>query len=209
MIPLQAVIFDYGNVLCLPQPPAELMAMAEAVGLPLAKFEEFYWRKRLPYDRTELTPEEYWDDFCRMAGVQPPPENIARAMELDCLSWSHANPAMVAWARQIRSSGVKTAILSNMPLPLREHLDRQHAWIHQFDHRVFSCDVMMAKPDPAIYRLVLEGLGVEPSQALFLDDRPDNIHAARSLGIHSILFTDPHQAAAEWDGAYLLPAFSR
>lgn len=209
MIPIQAVIFDYGNVLCLPQPPEELQAMADALHLPLAKFEEFYWRKRLPYDKTEFTPDQYWDDFCRMAGVHPPPDSIARAMELDCLSWSHANPAIVSWAAQIRASGVKTAILSNMPLPLREHLDRLHAWIHQFDHRVFSCDVRMAKPDPAIYHLVLEGLAVEPSQALFFDDRPDNIAAARSLGIHSVLFTDPAEAASACDGAFALPPFPR
>ena len=205
---MQAVIFDYGNVLCVPQPPEDVQAMADIFGLPLHRFEELYWRKRLPYDRTEMTPEEYWEDFQRMAGLEPSPERAQRAMALDCRSWAHPNPAMIGWANRVRASGFKTAILSNMPLALRIYLDAERPWIHEFDHRVFSCDVKLAKPDHAIYELCLRGLGIKPEQALFLDDRAENIAAAHKAGLRSLLFSTADRAAAELNGHYGLPALT-
>ena len=205
---IQAVIFDYGNVLCVPQPREDVVAMAEIFGLPLDRFEELYWRKRLPYDRTEMTPEEYWEDFQRMAGVEPSPDRARRAMALDCRSWAHPNPAMIAWAKRVRESGFKTAILSNMPLSLRVYLDAEHPWIHEFDHRVFSCDVGMAKPELAIYALCLRGLGVEAEDSLFLDDRAENIGAAHKAGLRGLLFSTAGQAAQELNGRYGLPALA-
>lgn len=209
MIQLGTVIFDYGNVLCNAQEPEDLDAMASVVGLGRASFEEFYWRKRLPYDKAELTPREYWDDLCRMAGIPALSSGgLALATEYDSRSWAHINPKMVAWVEQLRAASIKTAVLSNMPLPLREYLDSICPWLHEFDYRVFSCDVKMVKPEPGIYRLCLEGLGVAPEEALFLDDRPDNIQAARELGIHGLLFTTPERAAAEMQGSYAIPALA-
>lgn len=207
MIQLKAVIFDYGNVLCESQQPEDLEGMAGVAGLDLPRFEEIYWRKRLPYDRAELTPREYWDDFCAMAGIPVfAAEQLAEVMGHDSRSWSHINPVMASWAQRLRGEGMKTAVLSNMPLPLREHLDSIYPWLHEFDHRVFSCDVRLVKPEAAIYRMSLEGLGVSPEEALFLDDRPDNIRAAKDLGIHGLLFTTAADAAEQLNGRYALPS---
>lgn len=206
MTELNAVIFDYGNVLCDPQTPEDVDAMAGVFGIGRLRFEEFYWRKRVPYDKSELTPREYWDDFCVMAGLPTlSGEKLQQVMDYDSRSWSHGNAAMIAWARQLRASGLKTAVLSNMPLPLRVYLDATYDWLHDFDYRVFSCDVNLVKPQSAIYELCLTGLGVAPGDALFLDDRPDNITAARDLGIHGLLFTTPESAHAEIDGRYSIP----
>lgn len=206
MIPIKAVIFDYGNVLCQAQPPEDVDAMAEIFGIGRLRFEEFYWRKRLPYDKSDLTPREYWDDFCRMASLPTlSGDSLRQVMDRDSRSWSHANAKMVAWAKQLRAGGLKTAVLSNMPLPLRVYLDAAYEWLHDFDYRVFSCDVKMAKPQPEIYELCLQGLKVAAGEALFLDDRPDNITAARSLGMHGLLFTTAENAQAGLDGRYAIP----
>lgn len=56
--------------------------------------------------------------------------------------------------------------------------------------RVFaSCYLKMAKPDPRIYRHVLEKTGIMPCDAVFIDDRPENVKGASSVGIHAIHFT--------------------
>ena len=205
MAPLKSVIFDYGNVLCRPQPAEEVSAMAAEFHLDVERFRDLYWRKRLPYDRREMTPEEYWNDFSEMAGVELHNGGLGRVMALDSSSWSHGDPVMVDWAMRVRDTGIRTAILSNMPLSLREHLDAIHPWIHRFDYRVFSCDVRMAKPSAGIYERVLAGLGVQPEASLFLDDRPDNVCAARELGMNAVLFTTPAAAAAELSDRYHLP----
>jgi len=59
-------------------------------------------------------------------------------------------------------------------------------WLKNFDFATFSGDIRLIKPDPAIYEHTLQGLGVNASEALFLDDREINIQAARALGINSI-----------------------
>jgi putative hydrolase of the HAD superfamily len=187
-----AIIFDYGNVLCQPQAPAARQAMAAILNMPVAPFEASYWRFRLAFDEAALDPPMYWNSVAQRAIT---PAEIAQLTEIDNQSWSHPDPVMPAWARQLRATGLRTAILSNMPLPVREHLDTV-AWLPEFDQRTFSCDVRLAKPGREIYELCLNGLGVQPSAALFLDDRADNIRAAEALGIHSILFTTPADLAS-------------
>ncbi|HEV2687298.1 MAG TPA: HAD-IA family hydrolase [Bryobacteraceae bacterium] len=64
----------------------------------------------------------------------------------------------------------------------------------------------MTKPGPEIYQHCLRGLGAAPSDTLFLDDRPENVHAAEALGIHSILFTTPAELAGHLDRRFATPA---
>jgi hypothetical protein len=52
----------------------------------------------------------------------------------------------------------------------------------------------------------LDGLGVEPNQALFLDDRPENVRAAEAMGIHAVLFTTADEVAAELEHRFDIPA---
>ena len=112
---------------------------------------------------------------------------------------------MVSWATALRDAGVRTAVLSNMPITLRSGLARFCPWLPQFDHSCYSCDVGLAKPRPEIYVRCLEGLGDAPEATLFLDDREENVEAARGVGIHAIHFSSPEQAQREINQHYDLP----
>jgi epoxide hydrolase-like predicted phosphatase len=68
-----------------------------------------------------------------------------------------------------------------------------------FDLIVDSCDVGLRKPDPAIFHLTCDRLGVKPEAAVFLDDTRRHVEAARSIGLHAILVRDPRDALAELD----------
>jgi putative hydrolase of the HAD superfamily len=72
---------------------------------------------------------------------------------------------------------------------MREHFD----WLAGFTWLTWSCELLTAKPDPAIYRHTLEKLGVAPHEAIFVDDIAANIAAARALGIDGIQFTGIEQ----------------
>jgi FMN phosphatase YigB (HAD superfamily) len=63
----------------------------------------------------------------------------------------------------------------------------------------------LAKPEPEIFLQTLAGMGEEPGDVLFLDDREENIDAARALGIQSIHYSSPEQAQCEIDQHYHLP----
>ncbi len=60
----------------------------------------------------------------------------------------------------------------------------------RFDVVVESAEVGLRKPDPAIYRLVVDRLGVAPDEAVFVDDWEENLPPARDLGLHTIAFVD-------------------
>jgi putative hydrolase of the HAD superfamily len=199
-----AIIFDYGNVLSQSQPIADVHAMAAILDLPVSQFAEVYWQFRIEYDAGSLDPIAYWNTVARTASRTLAPSQISTLVEIDSRSWSHPGPLMPEWARDVRAAGLKTAILSNMPVPVRDYI-LHCPWLPSFDSRVFSCDLGVCKPDPAIYRECLRALDVPPSEALFLDDREPNVRAAEALGLHAVLFTNPSAAAQEIERRFSLP----
>lgn len=205
-IGLRGVIFDYGNVLCARQKREDVEAMADVFGGTPAAFEEAYWERREVFDAAALTPEEYWGQVATALGKTLDPRMLAEATAIDNRSWSHPSPAMARWASVIRDAGIRTAILSNMPITLRLHLDEQVKWLPQFDHRTFSCDVRMSKPKREIFEHCIAGLGIAPESTLFLDDREENTRAAAELGLHTILFADAAQAQRAIAEKFELPA---
>jgi putative hydrolase of the HAD superfamily len=204
-IPLQAVIFDYGNVLCAPQPRADVEAMAAILNAPVAAFEQAYWETREAFDAAAFSPEEYWAGIAAKLGREVSNHARERLIAVDNRSWSHPAPIMPDWASRLRSSGIRTAVLSNMPVTLRAYLESGVPWLPAFDHLTFSCDVRIAKPAAGIFHHCLDGLNAAPEATLFLDDREENVRAAQSLGIHSLCFRTPEQAQCEMNGRYRLP----
>lgn len=201
------IIFDYGNVLSQSQPLADTQAMAAVLDLSISQFTEVYWRFRVEYDAASLDPVAYWTTVANTASRVLTPDQINQLVEIDSRSWSHPATLMPQWARELRAAGLRTAILSNMPVPVRDYILRC-PWLPEFDSKTFSCDVGVCKPDPKIYRDCLEQLGAKPSEVLFLDDRESNIRAAESLGLHAILFSDPSTAAFEIQRRFSLPAIT-
>jgi len=200
----EAVLFDYGNVLCLPQSREEVEAMAALLHASARSFEEAYWKDRLAFDQAALSPETYWSGVAGALSRDLSEDCRRLLTEIDNRSWSRPAPAMASWASALRAAGVRTAVLSNMPITVRSHL-LSVTWLPQFDYSCYSCDIRCAKPAPAIFQDCLNGVGVEPAAALFLDDREENIDAARQLGIHAIHFASPEQAQREIDKHYRLP----
>jgi putative hydrolase of the HAD superfamily len=83
----------------------------------------------------------------------------------------------------------KLAILSNADISLRERLEGDIGIHDLFDDIVCSAEVGMAKPEPAIYELAAERLGLEPSECVFVDDLDTNVEAARQVGMQAVLFS--------------------
>ena len=207
---VNAVIFDYGEVLCHPPTPAQTADLAGFFGVGLDVFPALWERNRGPYDRGDLTPEAYWSQLAEDAGAQIGPGQLQEICALDTTMWSNVNSTMVDWARQLGSSGIKVGLLSNMHPDMVRHCRNQFAWLQSFDFLTFSGEVSLIKPEPAIYEHTLRGLGVTAREALFLDDREINIRGARSLGIAAIHFQSVAQLRKELQagGFAILPPAS-
>ena len=194
---LKAVIFDYGEVLSDRPTPDEFARLAGMFGVGMDVFPALWERHRAGYDRGDLTPEVYWSMVARDAGAQIRPGLLEEACQLDLAMWSKVNPAMVEWASQLRASGMKIGLLSNMHQEMVTYARERLAWLENFDYVTFSAEVRLIKPDPAIYQHTLRGLDLAASEALFLDDREVNIQAARNLGMTAIRFESMAQVREE------------
>ena len=95
--------------------------------------------------------------------------------------------------------------LSNMPAPYADHLEREHAFVREFDDGLFSARVKLIKPEPAIFALAAQRFGVAPSELVFLDDHPPNVTAARSAGWQALVFRDALQCEQALRQAGLWP----
>jgi putative hydrolase of the HAD superfamily len=113
------------------------------------------------------------------------PELIRGEVEL----WNQYDQRIFDWIGKLRNAGVRTAILSNLPRVLGEELRATRGFLDHFDHITFSYELRKVKPQPEIYLDAIRGVGVEPSEALFLDDRPDNVEGSIEVGMPALLYT--------------------
>ena len=113
----------------------------------------------------------------------------------------HPNEPVIDYMRSLRARGYRMAICTNNVREW-EKLWRPMLPVDEiFEVVVDSGFVGMRKPEPEIYALTLERLGVSPAEALFVDDIELNCDAARDLGIRSVWFRSNEQAIAEIEAA--------
>jgi len=191
------VIFDYGMVLSGPPDPEAHAELMRITGLLAEQLDPLYWADRHAFDEGKLTGEAYWRDILHQAGLTLPPSAVEELIHWDARMWMTLNPAMLAWAAALKARGFLTAILSNIGDTTQQAMERELKWLTRFDVLVWSYQLRMAKPDPAIYRYALDKLGTQPAETLFIDDREVNVEAAAALGMKALLFTTVDQLRAD------------
>ena len=205
---VSAVILDYGKVLVRSPTPEEFGRMARVLNVDFELFYELWEASRGAYDRSDLTAKEYWFKLAGQCNISINEKQVDVLRKLEVEIWANADPVMLDWLAQLDAARIKTALLSNMPTDLMTHVLANFAWMQQFTFKTFSAEVRLIKPDPAIYEQTLEGLGVAAAEALFVDDRENNIQAARGLGMHAIQFQSTEQLRRDLEkfGFPILPA---
>lgn len=146
------------------------------------------------FDRGRLGRDAIVDSVAARTGfgraeVEAVVDAVPRALRTD--------PATEALIGQLRDAGVRTWFLSNMPTPYAEHLLSTMPVFGRFEGGVFSCDVGLVKPDPAIFRLAADRFGLVPPRTVFVDDVEVNVMAARRLGWQTVHYRDASQAGRE------------
>ncbi len=118
-------------------------------------------------------------------------------MAIDVDAWTDYRDEMWTLAATFRGNGGKLGMLSNGVPEIVARIRADHDLSSLFDAVVISYEVQLAKPEPEIYRVALDRLGVPAFDALFVDDRAENIETARELGLQTLLFTgDVHALRA-------------
>ena len=204
---IRAVVLDYGEVMCLKPKGQVLDRMAKLFGMEPAEFFEKYIPSRGPYDQGVVGPEEYWAEFAKRAGVNAGDELIAQLRAWDTEMWGEVSGEMTDWLARLDEAGLKTALLSNMQHDMAAYARKNFAWLKHIDEQVLSCEVGLIKPDPAIFHLTAERVGVRPEEALLVDDREANIASAKGTGMAGIRFQNLGQLRGDLEamGFRILP----
>jgi putative hydrolase of the HAD superfamily len=186
---VRAVLFDYGLVLTGPPDPAALATMLRVLQADEPSFQAAYWRHRDGYDRGSLSGVAYWravaSDVCRALDA----DQLSALIAADTALWTQPNLPMIDWAARLQRAGIKTGILSNLGDEMEAGIRERFGWLRGFAHHTFSHHLGIAKPDAAIYTHAALGLGVKSEEILFVDDKPENIAAARAAGMTAIQYT--------------------
>jgi putative hydrolase of the HAD superfamily len=182
--PEQWYLFDYGMVISTEPTGEDWDQLEDEAGVPgLRERSSAYWLHRNGYDAGDLSPIEYWSN------VTGRPVNEARASWLDVLDakqWSHFNFETLDVLDELSGSGVRLALLSNMPAAMVGHFAGAQ-WTRYFEKLFFSSSLRLIKPGEEIFARVLRELGAEPGNVIFVDDSPANIETARRLGLDARL----------------------
>jgi len=206
----RALVFDAGGVIIRWQPrqlvrralPAFARDEATAGAVAAAIFDttdrDADWAQ---FDLGRVEPDAL---AARIAARTGYPVQQLRALIADIPEHLEPMPASVALLGRVRAAGHRLALLSNMPRPHAAHLEDRHAFFGWFEARVFSGRVGLMKPERAMFDHARQLLALDLEHALFIDDLPANIEAARKLGWQALLFENAVQCeAALRDGGWL------
>jgi putative hydrolase of the HAD superfamily len=186
------VIFDFGNVVSLPPSPADRAAITRLAGIGGGDGEDgpfwaAYDAHRSEFDRG-TGGVAYWQAIAGDIGARWDSGLVSALWAADFRSWLPLNPAVVEVLADLRAGGTPLALLSNAAPEYGGFF--RHGPVSGFFCACYvSGELGLLKPDPEIYQHVLADLGITPGEAVFVDDRPDNVAGAEALGVAGHVFT--------------------
>lgn len=193
---MRAVVFDLGGVLIdwdpryvyrelLPDREDEMEAF-------LSQVANQEWNARMDAGQT-------WAEAVEELAARHPAQR--HLIEAYAARWAdmlggpiHDTVAVLA---ELRDAGVPLYVLSNWSAETFPIALSRYDFLHWFDGRVISGEVGLIKPDPRIYRHLMERFDLRPGDLFYTDDHEPNVLAARDLGIHASLFRGAEGLRAE------------
>jgi putative hydrolase of the HAD superfamily len=192
---IRNIIFDIGNVLTDFRWEDFLRdkgfddAMVQRIAK--ASVESPLWKE---FDRGVWPEEELMRAF-----VERDPE-IERELHLaydEIHQMVTARDYAIPWVQELKARGYRVWYLSNFSRKAEEECGDALTFIPYMDGGILSWREGLIKPDPQIYRLLLERYHLKAEECVFVDDMPANVQGATGQGIHGIVFQSKEQVMEE------------
>jgi len=198
---IKALIFDIGGVLFLPKGKIsesknllssykELCLLFKGINM---SGEEFWEKSREVYLKStkgEITKKQQLEALSKILCL--PPNKIDKIFVKILKANIIENKLLIRYLVTLKRKGYRLGILS-----IQQHLSKEvlipKKYYNLFNSMVISCDDKIRKPEPESYFLSLNKIGVKPEEALFIDDKPENLDAAEKLGINTLIFKNNKQ----------------
>ncbi len=190
---IRAVIFDIGSVLICNSDCSRHRKWEERFSLPEGELYKVVHPELDYLAATGKVPEpEMWQQVGIALSLRD--EELLEFID-DFWSAGELNVELANFLHSLRPR-YKTALLSNAWSGAREAVTGVFRLNEFADAMFFSAEEGVAKPDSAFYHVAINWLGVPPEEIIFVDDRPENIEAANSIGMHGILHQNNAQTIA-------------
>ena len=190
---IKNIIFDVGNVLVEYNPDGLMRRLGfdeeTLQTVNQAVFQNELWNES---DRGVLSPEELLEAF--IANNPAYEKEIRQVIDAvgDTISLM---PYTVEWVKGLKEKGYHLYILSNYAEYTYEKTSHKMEFLPYMDGVVFSYRCKLIKPEKEIYEYICKTYELKPEESVFLDDRKDNVEAARNMGMHGIVFENYAQGS--------------
>ncbi|XP_028745854.1 bifunctional epoxide hydrolase 2 [Peromyscus leucopus] len=210
---LRVAAFDLDGVLALPSIASALGRTEEALALPRGFLTSAFQKEcpegpneqlmkgKITFSQWAPLMEESCRNHSKASGTSLPEDFSISQIFSQAMAARSINRPMLQAAIALKKKGFTTCIITNNWLDdsdKRGSLAQMMCDLSQhFDFLIESCQVGMIKPEPQIYKFVLETLKAKPNEIVFLDDFGSNLKPARDMGMVTILVRDTDTALRE------------
>jgi HAD superfamily hydrolase (TIGR01509 family) len=195
MVKIKAVIFDFGGVLVRMVDDRPRVKLAEQLGVSVSRLDDlvFFSETAKRASKGEIKVSQHWKAVGEALGIQPKgmQDFLDQYWSADDVNWQ-----LLGFIKSLHLR-YKVGLLSNAWDNLRKTMHERWNMDVLFDDLVISAEVGLMKPDPRIFYLALERLGVQPEETVFVDDTQVNVETARQQGLIGIQFLDTQQTLTD------------
>ncbi|MDP2966515.1 MAG: HAD family phosphatase [Pelolinea sp.] len=191
---IKAVIFDLAGVVLFPICGTFNSLLAERLRVPVEGVDRVMNDHTNDlWDINKISDDEFYDHLLTELNQPLEKKAIIRKFVIDDF---YVDQEMLTLIRELRKS-YTTALLTNFPAHMHDFMQRSWKVDGAFDHIIASADVKLIKPDPRIYHLTINRIGCLANEAVFIDDRKNNVEAANAMGIKGIHFISKAKTIAD------------
>jgi len=180
---IRGIIFDWGgifsysgNPLGRPEIIKRLKRDKSSISIALADAID-------AFSRGKITSRKYWHTYAQILNIPKYSPQRLRKIYLEYTPKYNMLDIL-----KLLSLKYPIALLSNLNTDMKTVIIKDLGIDKYFKHMIFSNDVGLLKPEPKIYKLTLQRLGLPASKTLFIDDEKNNVDMAKKLGIKTHLF---------------------
>lgn len=193
---IKVAVFDLGNVFVSVEPEraiSELMAFDLEIDAPSFLEKLSKSEASIQFQMGRITPKEFYRSIIAHLGEHIPFDTF-RAIYQNI--FDPIQPMIDLLPRL--SKAYTLVLLSNTDVLHIEYIDREYGFFHYFHHLLFSYEVQLVKPDPAIYQKALQLAGSKSGEAVYIDDKLENVMAAQDMGMAGIHFKNMRVFQEDW-----------
>ncbi len=189
---VRAVVWDLGGVILRTMDWSPRSRWEERLGLAPMQLTRLVFESDVSRRATlgQASDDDVWNSVAESLQLDPSTRDQLRR---EYFANDRIDAALMEFIRGLRRH-VRVGMISNAWPGVRRYLETEFSIADAFDPLIISAEVGFAKPDPRIYHLALEQIGVEAPAAVFVDDFEANVAGARWVGMQAVQYASTPQA---------------